>query len=697
MAALGEAIRPTAAVRDNLLALRDHVAAGFRWIASSSSVAEAGLLLAARIWLSQAVFVHGIMMMMQSSGFIRAPSGWTALLQGILPVMLAVGTMTRPVALILLLGGGLAGLEPDLSWPHRLLLIWLLAQGAGPLSLDFLMRGGLARVPVWGIRAAQRLYGAIDRLTAEVLPFGTRICLAVAIAGGAGLAIWPQPISDDPLTAPWWLLVLGWFFMTGLLTRPVALLFCGLAPLASLAGTGQDATGVMLLLLLVTARGAGKLSLDWIVAQAIASGSAATHGVADELPHVVVVGGGFGGIATVRALRSTACRITLIDRRNHTLFQPLLYQVATAALSPADIAAPIRSVVRGQQNVQVRLGEVTGLDLDRHEVTLRDTCIHFDFLVLATGAQHSYFGRDDWAHLAPGLKSIEDATAMRGRMLSAFEQAENMEDPEAQRACLTFVVVGGGPTGVELAGALAELARTGMEREYRRIDPRTARVILVQSAPRLLPAFSAASSMRAENSLIRLGVEVLTSAKVTGIDAEGVDVNSMRIRARTTFWAAGVTASPAARWLGAAGDRSGRVVVGDDLAVADCPRVFAIGDTAASNAWAGKPVPGLAPAAKQQGHYVACVIEAAVAGKAAPSPFQYRHYGNLATIGRLAAVAELGRLSLWGAPAWWFWGLAHVLFLAGGRNRVAVTLNWLWAYVTYRRSTRLIIDSTRDM
>jgi NADH dehydrogenase FAD-containing subunit len=433
------------------------------------------------------------------------------------------------------------------------------------------------------------------------------------------------------------------------------------------------------------------------VAQAIASGSAATHGLADELPHVVVVGGGFGGIATVRALRSTACRITLIDRRNHTLFQPLLYQVATAALSPADIAAPIRSVVRGQQNVQVRLGEVTGLDLDKHEVILSDTCIHFDFLVLATGAQHSYFGRNDWAPLAPGLKSIEDATTMRGRMLRAFEQAENMEDPEAQRACLTFVVVGGGPTGVELAGALAELARTGMEREYRRIDPRTARVILVQSAPRLLPAFSAASSMRAENSLIRLGVEVLTSAKVTGIDAEGVDVNSMRIRARTTFWAAGVTASPAARWLDAAGDRSGRVVVGDDLAVADCPGVFAIGDTAASNAWAGKPVPGLAPAAKQQGHYVARVIEAVVAGKAAPSPFQYRHYGNLATIGRLAAVAELGGLSLWGAPAWWFWGLAHVLFLGGGRNRVAVTLNWLWAYVTYRRSTRLIIDSTRDM
>ena len=696
-AALGTPLRFIAAAREALPFLGGDLASGVRQIASWCVVAEAGLLLAARIWLSQAVFVHGIMTMMQAQGFTRMPSGWDTLLQGILPVLLAVGLLTRPAALILLVGGGLAALQADVAWPHRLLLIWLLAGGAGPLSLDFLMRGGLGQVPLWGVRMARRLYGGIDRLAADILPFETRICLAVAIAGGSGVARWPQLLSGDPLTAPWWLIVLGWSFIAGLLTRPVALMFCGFAPLASLAGSGQDATGVMILLLLMTARGAGKLSLDRVAAQAMDSGATAARIVADGLPHVVVVGGGFGGIATVRALRSTPCRITLIDRRNHTLFQPLLYQVATAALSPADIAVPIRSAVRGQENVQVRLGEVVGVDLDRHEVVLADRCIPFDFLVLATGAQHSYYGRNDWAPLAPGLKSIEDATAMRGRMLRAFEQAENMDDPEAQRACLTFVVVGGGPTGVELAGAMAELARTGMEREYRRIDPRTARVILVQSAPRLLPSFSAASSMRAENALIRLGVEVLTGAKVTGIDAEGVDVNGTRIRAKTTLWAAGVTASPAARWLGNPGDRSGRVVVGEDLAVTDCPGVFAIGDTAASNAWAGNPVPGLAPAAKQQGHYVARVIRAAVAGKAAPPPFRYRHYGNLATIGRLAAVAELGRFSLWGAPAWWFWGLAHVLFLAGGRNRVAVTLNWLWAYVTYRRATRLIVGASSEM
>jgi NADH dehydrogenase FAD-containing subunit/uncharacterized membrane protein YphA (DoxX/SURF4 family) len=612
--ALGTPLRFIAAAREVLPFLRGDLASGVRQIASWGSVAEAGLLLAARIWLSQAVFVHGIMTMMQAQGFTRMPSGWDTLLQGILPVLLAVGLLTRPAALILLVGGGLAGLQADLSWPHRLLLIWLLAEGAGPLSLDFLMRGGLGQVPLWGVRMARRLYG------------------------GSGVASWPQPLSGDPLTAPWWLIVLGWSFIAGLLTRPVALMFCGFAPLVSLAGSGQDATGVMILLLLMTARGAGKLSLDRVAAQAMDSGAAAARIVADRLPHVVVVGGGFGGIATVRALRSTACRITLIDRRNHTLFQPLLYQVATAALSPADIAVPIRSAVRGQENVQVRLGEVLGVDLDRHEVVLADRCIPFDFLVLATGAQHSYYGRNDWAPLAPGLKSIEDATAMRGRMLRAFEQAENMDDPEAQRACLTFVVVGGGPTGVELAGALAELARTGMEREYRRIDPTTARVILVQSAPRLLPTFSAASSMRAENALVRLGVEVLTGAKVTGIDAEGVDVNSTRIRAKTTLWAAGVAASPAARWLGNPGDRSGRVVVGEDLAVTDCPGVFAIGDTAASNAWAGNPVPGLAPAAKQQGHHVARVIRAAVAGKAAPPPRGRGRTGEVQSLGRPCLV-----------------------------------------------------------
>ena len=350
--------------------------------------------------------------------------------------------------------------------------------------------------------------------------------------------------------------------------------------------------------------------------------------------------------------------------------------------------------MRGQHNVAVRLATVTGVDVPAKHVLIGDERIPFDFLVLATGAEHSYFGRDEWSAFAPGLKSIEDAISMRGRLLRAFEHAESETDPAKQTAWLTFVVVGGGPTGVELAGALAELAKTGMDMEYRRIDPAQARVVLVQSAPRVLPTFSPQSSEEAARALVALGVEVITGAKVTSIDPDGVQIDDIRIAAQTTFWAAGVAASPAAGWLGRAGDRAGRIIVGADLSVADCPGVFAIGDTAASDGWAGKPVPGLAPAAKQQGQYVAHVIRSQIADRPTPPAFQYKHYGNLATIGRLSAVAELRSFRLWGAPAWWFWGLAHILFLGGGRNRAAVALNWLWAYVTYRRSTRLITGST---
>ena len=285
---------------------------------------------------------------------------------------------------------------------------------------------------------------------------------------------------------------------------------------------------------------------------------------------------------------------------------------------------------------------------------------------------------------------------MRSRMLLAFEQAESEEDAAKREAWLTFVVVGGGPTGVELAGALAELARTGLEKEYRAIDPATARVILVQSAPRVLPAFSPVLSARAERSLRDLGVDVRTDARVTHIDQDGVEIDGLRIAARTAFWAAGVAASPAAKWLGLAGDKSGRVVVDGNLAVHGCPGVFAIGDTAASDGWAGAEVPGLAPAAKQQGRHAAVVIRAAIKGHPSPGAFEYRHYGNLATIGRLAAVVEVRWLRLWGAPAWWLWGLAHVSLLTGGRNRATVVLNWLWAYFTYRRGTRLITGNTMD-
>jgi NADH dehydrogenase FAD-containing subunit/uncharacterized membrane protein YphA (DoxX/SURF4 family) len=692
-AALRAAQSLAATAQNNFTVAREWIPKLPATLASVSIIARSGVLLAARIWLSQALFVHGLMAMMQAEGFSRQPSGWSALALAVLPLLLTVGGLTRPVALLLLFGSEI-GLTHGLSAPQALLLAWLLLQGAGLISLDHLMRRGLAQIPIWSFRTADRLYQILNRVSAWVLPLGTRGYLAIAIAAGSGAALWPQPISGDPLTAPWWLILLGWGLIVGLLTRPICVLLCLTAPLSVLSTAGHDMTGMIFLLLLLASSGAGKLSVDWLFAKAAINAAKRPLEIGVGLPRVVVVGGGFGGMAAVRALRSTACHVTLIDRRNHFLFQPLLYQVATAALSPADIALPIRAALRGQHNISVRLDEVTGVDLEKRHVLLHDGTIPFDYLVLATGARHSYFGRDEWASVAPGLKSVEDATTMRGRLLRAFEEAESETDIEAQRAWLTFVIVGGGPTGVELAGALAELARTGMDQEYRRIDPTTARVILVQAGPRVLPTFSPGSSHRAEDSLRTLGVEVLTDAKVTGIDAQGADIDGMRIAARTTFWAAGVTASPAAKWLAQEGDRSGRVVVTVTLSVPGYPHVFAIGDTAASNGWGGNIVPGLAPAARQQGKYVAGAIKAAIGNRPAPPPFRYRHYGNLATIGRLSAVAELPAVRLWGSPAWWVWGLAHVLFLAGGRNRMAVMLNWLWAYITYRRGTRLITSST---
>lgn len=682
----------------------EHVSAALEgWVAVGRRVVIAGnivhacLLLAVRVWLSQAIFVHQIMMMMRAEGFSEEPSAGATLIRSIAPLLLATGLATRPVAFILVLGVGQGLVGEHLAGPQAILLIWLLIGGAGPLSLDFLLRGGLARVPVWAVRGISRFYAWSDALGDLVLPVGTRLYLALAIAGGAGLAMWPVPFTGELVTAPWSMLLLCWALLLGVATRPVAVLLCVLAPPILLSGVAPDRFEVTLLLLLLAAKGAGWLSLDGVAVRWARTGLRMRDNAAEVVPHVVVVGGGFGGIAAVRALRSTACRITLIDRRNHYLFQPLLYQVATAALSPADIAIPIRSILRDQRNVAVRLGEVIGVDSAAREVLLREEHIPFDYLIVATGAQHSYFGRDEWAAHAPGLKSIEDATAMRSRMLLAFEQAESEENPARREAWLTFVVVGGGPTGVELAGALAELARTGLDHEYRAIDPATTRVILVQSAPRVLPAFSTVLSAHAERSLRELGVEVRTNAKVTHIDQQGVEIDGGRIAARTTFWAAGVAASPAAKWLSQDGDKSGRIVVDDNLAVPGCPGVFAVGDTAASNGWAGGGVPGLAPAAKQQGRYAATMIRAAIKGHGVPDAFRYRHYGNLATIGRLAAVVEVRGFRLWGAPAWWLWGLAHVLLLAGGRNRVAVVVNWLWAYLTYRRGTRLITGNTMDV
>jgi NADH dehydrogenase FAD-containing subunit len=410
-------------------------------------------------------------------------------------------------------------------------------------------------------------------------------------------------------------------------------------------------------------------------------------------PRVVIVGAGFGGLAAARALGRTPAEIVVIDRRNYHLFQPLLYQVATAALSPADIAWPIRSLLSRQKNAAVQMGRVVGIDRDRREVILEDRRVRFDYLVLATGARHSYFGMDEWEATAPGLKKIADATHIRERVLLAFERAEVTLDPIERQRLLTFVVVGGGPTGVEMAGAVAELANHALAADFRAIDPMDTRVVLVESGARVLAQFPPELGAKARAQLERLRVEVRLGQPVQLCDRDGVTLGDERIAARTVIWAAGVIASPAAKWLGARHDRAGRVEVTPELHVPDWPGVFAIGDTVAVMGPEGRPVPGIAPAAKQMGAYVGRAIDARIRGKAHPPPFRYRHQGNLATIGRKAAVADLGWIRLSGLPAWVLWAVAHVWFLIGWRNRMVVALNWLWNYVTFERGARLIAGS----
>jgi len=404
---------------------------------------------------------------------------------------------------------------------------------------------------------------------------------------------------------------------------------------------------------------------------------------------VVVVGAGFAGLTAAKALARLPVELVVIDRCNHHLFQPLLYQVATAALSPADIATPIRNILGGRMNVEVLLGTVTGVDRDARAVILEDRRVPYDTLVVATGARHAYFGHDDWAEVAPGLKGVEDATAIRRRILLAFERAEGAMDAAERRRLLNFVVIGGGPTGVELAGAIAELAKVALARDFHHIDTRDTRVLLVEAGHRLLPSFPASLSHRAARALEALGVELRLGAPVTACAADAVSIGDEAVPAGTIIWAAGVAASPAATWLGATADRAGRVPVGADLCLAGHPEIFVIGDTAAVQDAQGRTLPGVAPVAKQQGAHVARSIAARLAGRPT-RPFRYRHLGNLATIGRGKAVADFGWLRLSGRPAWLLWGLVHIAFLIGFRNRMAVLLDWLWAYVSLKRGARLI-------
>lgn len=410
-------------------------------------------------------------------------------------------------------------------------------------------------------------------------------------------------------------------------------------------------------------------------------------------PSVVIVGGGFGGLAAARALASAPADVVLVDRTNHHLFQPLLYQVATAGLSPAEIAHPIRRILRRQANARVLLGEVVAVDAAARRVRLADGEIGYDRLVLAAGAGHSYFGRDEWAAHAPGLKTLEDALEIRRRVLVAFEEAEREERPEARREWLTFVVIGGGPTGVEMAGAFAEIARHTLPRDFRRADPRTARVILVEAGPSVLSSYPGELSERARRQLETLGVQVWLGSPVTGIDASGVDLAGDRIAARTVVWAAGVEGSPLVRSLGAPLDRAGRVRVLPDLSVPGHPEVFVVGDLV-SLEQDGRPVPGVAPAALQMGAHAAGNVLRSLRGEPL-TPFRYRDKGSLATIGRRRAVAVLGSARLSGLVAWLAWLAVHVFFLIGFRNRFVVLFTWAWAYVTYDRSARLILGRSR--
>lgn len=687
------------------------IAAFLKRVDEALRVAEATfypfLDLLIRLWLAQVFWVSGVLKLAHWDNALTLatyeyPVSWlnpvTAAIVGVTlevvgSMLLAFGLATRLAALALLLltlviQFEYLALDQHLYWAA--LFGWYVIMGAGSISLDRLLASGLAASALPLVKPLARLYAALTRTLGPVYQLALRLWLA---------SLWFTPVLVGRALLE---AVLG--FVSPLLALGLATRLAAMSAALALLGAGvmgADEVQTLnrlyqcVLLGLIALRGPGPIAADARLKRQLARWFPPLESWADaalaDVPHVVIVGAGFGGLKAAHGLRLAACRVSVIDKRNYHLFQPLLYQVATASLSPADVATPIRSLFRDQHNVRVLLGEVADVETTMRQVILRDgSRINYDYLVLATGARHSYFGRDDWEPYAPGLKQIDDATAIRRRLLLAFEQAENCADPEERQRLLTFVIVGGGPTGVELAGAIIELARHGLSGEFRNIDPAQARVLLVQSAPRLLPAFAEALSAVSAQSLRALGVEVLLKSRVEKIDAEGVLVSGQRIGARTIFWAAGVMASPAAQWLKVEADAAGRLKVGPDLAVPGLPNVFAIGDTALSEAWDGQPVPGLAPATKQQGVYVAKLIKARLEGRSGWPPFRYWHLGNLATIGRQAAVVEFGGLRLSGALAWWLWGIAHVFFLVDTRKRLSVAIEWFWDYLTYKRGTRLI-------
>ncbi len=624
-------------------------------------------------------------------------------------ISLLLGMFTRVGAMVVLMFSLMTqiyyvSLDVNLFWIT--LMIGCVLRGPGPISLDHLLEQGFSRSPLPFAMSIVKFCNYTRVLFSRVYLLGLRLWLmlvlilvahytdAIIVAKMHALTSWL------PLNSAWLIfgqssIVLALFIGFGFATRLAAIAaFIIIGINYSMAAESGYCLYWLIVIATLFVSGPGVVSLDQLIFNYLArrypqlSGKPAFS--LNGLPHVVIIGAGFGGVACAKALRHSPVKITLIDRHNYHLFQPLLYQVATGSLSPGDIAISIRSIFLSQFNVDVMMRTVTSINKDKHYIIASGAKIDYDYLVIATGATHSYFGKDEWQPYAPGLKTIEDATAVRSQVLRSFELAELAITNEERQQLLNFVIVGAGPTGVELAGAIAELARFGMEKDFRCFDPATAQIILVQAAPRILPTFSEKISADAHTTLQGIGVKILINSKVEQIDEDGVIVNGERIYSKSVLWAAGVAASPAALWLDTEADPAGRVKVGDDLSVPNYPNIFVVGDTASVNAWKGHPLPGLAPAAKQGGVYAASRISNLINKKTSEKPFKYIHLGSLATIGRKSAVAEFNSIKISGELAWWFWGWVHVAFLVGARNRLSVILNWMWSYFTFRANNLLI-------
>lgn len=690
-----------------------------------------------RITLAQAFFISGALKMMDWNNALylsahEYPVSWMdaaiaahlgAAIEIVCPILLVLGLMTRFAALALLI---LTAIAQTVYQPVNIQVFWMIilgywvVMGARRQSLDHLLRGlkdsalplmqffgtlfdflkkyvgpfYVLAIRLW-IAAVLYIAGHTAMDSMELTPFFQFLAYQphLSVLRGMSEDIWVDVICGAGALC----IAIG--FATRIVSV-VSLIILAVVTNHLAVGDAQKAEFVywFMLLTILCFTGPGRYSLDGILRYSLSKTFPQLDGNhkanLSAAPHVVIVGAGFGGVAAAKALRTTACRVTLVDKHNYHLFQPLLYQVATASLSPSDIATPIRALFRDQDNVRIMLNEVTGIDKASKNILLEDgKSLSYDYLVLATGARHSYFGKDEWAEFAPGMKRVEDAIAVRSKLLSAFEAAENSDDPIEQQKLMTFIIVGGGPTGVELAGALAELAHTGMKDEFRRINPAQAKIYLVEAGARVLAVMPESISHYTKGALERLGVTVLTGGRVETIDAQGVIISGNRIESLNVIWAAGVQASAAAQWLGAEADRAGRTKVNKDLTVPNADNIYAIGDTVYAEVWNGKPMPGLAPAAKQSGVFVARHIRAGIEGAIPAKEFKYKHYGSLATIGRKSAVADFGKVKMQGPLAWWFWGAVHVMFLANLQSRISVVVEWFWAYITFKRSTRLITES----